>query len=157
MPPVKLKTTEDVEFNLEDFKGKKNIVIEFGAITWPPYRRQVPGIEDAYEKYRSKDVEFFVVYSKEPHAEEGRYFKNFTQHTSYEHKKEYASQLVKEHDMKVPVLIDGLDEAVVTAFGRMPNMTFVFDKEGKIAYKADWAEADRLEEILDELLAEQNA
>ena len=33
MPPVKLKTTEDVEFNLEDFKGKKNIVIEFGAIT----------------------------------------------------------------------------------------------------------------------------
>ena len=117
----------------------------------------MPGIEDAYEKYRSKDVEFFVVYSKEPHAEEGRYFKNFTQHTSYEHKKEYASQLVKEHDMKVPVLIDGLDEAVVNAFGRMPNMTFVVDKEGKIAYKADWAEADRLEEILDELLAEQNA
>ena len=36
-------------------------------------------------------------------------------------------------------------------------MTFVVDKEGKIAYKADWAEADRLEEILDELLAEQNA
>ena len=33
MPPVKLKTTEDQEFNLEDFKGKKNIVIEFGAIT----------------------------------------------------------------------------------------------------------------------------
>ena len=33
MPPVRLKTTEDVEFNLEDFKGKKNIVIEFGAIT----------------------------------------------------------------------------------------------------------------------------
>tara|TARA_B110000014_G_C19979139_1_gene506995 strand:+ start:478 stop:831 length:354 start_codon:yes stop_codon:yes gene_type:complete len=117
----------------------------------------VPGIEDAYEKYRSKDVEFFVVYSKEPHAEEGKYFKNFTQHTTYEHKKEYASQLVKEHGMKVPVLIDDLDEAVVTAFGKMPNMTFVVDKEGKIAYKADWAEADRLEEVLDELLAEQNA
>lgn len=116
----------------------------------------MPGIEDAYEKYRSKDVEFFVVYSKEPHAEEGRYFKNFTQHTSYEQKKEYASQLVKEHGMKVPVLIDGLDEAVVAAFGKMPNMTFVVDKEGKIAYKADWAEAERLEEVLDELLAEQN-
>ena len=33
MPPVKLKTTDDVEFNLSDFHGKKNIVIEFGAIT----------------------------------------------------------------------------------------------------------------------------
>ncbi len=55
--------------------------------------------------------------------------------------------------MKVPVLIDDLDESVVVAFGRMPNMTFVVDKEGKIAYKADWMEAKRMEEILDELLA----
>jgi predicted Fe-Mo cluster-binding NifX family protein len=56
--------------------------------------------------------------------------------------------------MKVPVLIDDLDEAVVQAFGRMPNMTFVVDKQGKIAYKADWMEASRISEILDELLAE---
>ena len=34
--------------------------------------------------------------------------------------------------MKVPVLIDDLDETVVKAFGRMPNMTFIVDKEGKI-------------------------
>lgn len=33
MPPVKLRTTDDTEFNLSDFHGKKNIVIEFGAIT----------------------------------------------------------------------------------------------------------------------------
>ena len=33
MPPVKLRATDDTEFNLLDFHGKKNIVIEFGAIT----------------------------------------------------------------------------------------------------------------------------
>ena len=43
------------------------------------------------------------------------------------------------------------------AFGRMPNMTFIVDKEGKIAYKSDWMEAARIEELLDELLAEQKA
>ncbi len=33
MPDVRLKTTEDVAFDLSDFFGKKNIVVEFGAIT----------------------------------------------------------------------------------------------------------------------------
>lgn len=111
------------------------------------------GVEDLREKYKDRDVEFFVVYSKEPHAGERRYFKKYKQHTSYEHKKEYASELVRDFGMKVPVLIDDLDESVVMAFGRMPNMTFVVDKEGKIAYKADWMETSRMEEILDELLA----
>jgi hypothetical protein len=115
----------------------------------------LPDVEDLQSKYKDKDVEFFVVYSKEPHAEERRYFKKYKQHTSYEHKKEYACELVKEFKMKVPVLIDDLDEAVVKAFGRMPNMTFVVDKQGLIAYKADWMEASRISEILDELLSEQ--
>ena len=30
---VKLKTTDDAAFDLSDFFGKKNIVVEFGAIT----------------------------------------------------------------------------------------------------------------------------
>lgn len=113
------------------------------------------GVESLHEKYKDKDVEFFVVYSKEPHAEERRYFKKYKQHTSYEHKKEYACEMVKEFNMKVPVLIDDLDESVVMSFGRMPNMTFVVDKEGKIAYKADWMEGSRMEEVLDEILAEE--
>ena len=33
VPPVKLKTTEGAEVDFESFRGKKNIVLEFGAIT----------------------------------------------------------------------------------------------------------------------------
>ena len=33
MPTVALKTTEGVEVNLSGFHGKRNIVLEFGAIT----------------------------------------------------------------------------------------------------------------------------
>jgi len=32
-PQVQLKTTEGVDVNFKDFLGKKNIVVEFGAIT----------------------------------------------------------------------------------------------------------------------------
>ena len=115
------------------------------------------GVEDLQEKYRDKDVAFFVVYSKEPHAGETRHFKKYAQHTSYAHKKRYAAELVAEFGMKVPVLIDDLDESVVRAFGRMPNMTFIVDKAGRIAYKADWMEAERVQALLDALLAEQEA
>ncbi len=115
------------------------------------------GVEDLQEKYRDRDVVFFVVYSKEPHAGETRHFRKYEQHKTYEHKKKYAEELVAEFGMKVPVLIDDLDESVVRAFGRMPNMTFIVDKEGRIAYKADWMEAARVEEMLDALLAEQEA
>jgi hypothetical protein len=56
----------------------------------------VAGVENLREKYKDKDVEFFVVYSKEPHAGERRYFKKYRQHSSYEHKKRYAGELVQD-------------------------------------------------------------
>lgn len=112
-------------------------------------------MEELQKKYKDRDVEFFVVYSKEPHAGERRYFKKYTQHTSYEHKLGYAKELVGEFGMKVPVLVDDIDEAVVNAYGRMPNMVYIIDKEGKIAYKADWTEQPRIDLLLDELLSEQ--
>ena len=59
--------------------------------------------------------------------------------------------------MKVPVLVDDLEETIVEALGRMPNMVYIIDKEGKIAYKADWTELPRIDLLLDELLAEQEA
>lgn len=115
------------------------------------------GAEALREKYRDRDVVFFVVYSKEPHAGETRHFRKYEQHKTYGHKKRYAQELVAEFGMRTPVLIDDLDESVVRAFGRMPNMTFIVDKEGRIAYKSDWMEASRVEEMLDALLAEQEA
>lgn len=117
----------------------------------------MPGIEELYRKYKDKDVEFFVVYSKEPHAGERRYWKKYEQHTSYEHKLSYAKELVEQFGMKVPVLVDDIDETVVYAFGRMPNMVYIIDKEGKIAYKSDWTEEPRIDLLLDELIVEQGA
>ena len=114
-------------------------------------------MEELREKYKDKGVEFFVVYSKEPHAGERRYFKKYTQHSSYEHKLGYAKELVEQFGMKVPVLVDDLDETVVHAYGRMPNMIFIIDKEGKIAYKSDWTEKPRIDLMLDELLSESES
>ncbi len=117
----------------------------------------MPGIEELSSKFKDKGVEFFVVYSKEPHAGERSYFKKYEQHKTYEHKLGYAKELVETFGMKVPVLVDDLDESTVEAYGRMPNMVYIIDKEGKIAYKSDWTEQPRIDLLLEELLAEQGA
>ena len=100
-------------------------------------------MDELHERYKDKDVEFFVVYSKEPHAQERKYFKKYTQHSSFEHKMGYAKELVAEFGMKISVLVDDVDEAVVNAYGRMPNMVFVIDKDGNIAYKASAGRSSR--------------
>lgn len=112
-------------------------------------------MDELSDKYKDNDVEFFVVYTREPHPEERKYFRKYKQHTSYAHKKSYACELVQEFNMKVPVLIDDLTDTTQNAFGKMPNMVFVVDKEGKVAYKADWTECNRIEDVLNELLTEQ--
>ncbi len=103
--------------------------------------------------YHDKNVEFFVVYSREPHAGERKYFRKYSQHTSYEQKLNYACELVQEFEMKVPVLVDDLGEKTSKAFGWMPNMVYVIDKGGKIAYKASWIEKPWLDKVLEALLA----
>ena len=115
----------------------------------------MPGIEELYQMYHDQNVEFFVVYSREPHAGERKYFRKYSQHTSYEQKLNYARELVQEFEMKVPVLVDDLGEKTSKAFGWMPNMVYVIDKGGKIAYKASWTEKPRLDKVLEALLAEQ--
>ncbi|MBI3007092.1 MAG: redoxin domain-containing protein [candidate division NC10 bacterium] len=112
-------------------------------------------MEELHGMYKDKGVEFFVVYSREPHAGERKYFRKYSQHTSYAHKLQYAQELVREFGMKVPVLVDDLEETVAKAFGWMPNMVYVIDTEGKIAYKASWTDKPRVDRVLDDLLAEQ--
>ncbi|MEE8442491.1 MAG: hypothetical protein V3S37_01970 [Dehalococcoidia bacterium] len=107
------------------------------------------------EKY-ADHVQMLNVYTREPHAGENR-FKQYSQHTSYEHKMGYACELVDTDNMKVPVLVDGFDEAVHEQFGRLPNMVYVIDRAGRIVYKSTWTMYDKLEEVLQELKAEDEA
>ncbi len=96
------------------------------------------------------------MYTREPHAGEKR-FENYSQHTSYEHKTNYACELVAEHGMNVPVLIDGFDEEVHRMFGGLPNMVYVIDKTGRVVYKSTWTMHEEVEKVLRELRSEDEA
>ena len=50
-----------------------------------------------------------------------------------------ARLLHEEAGISRDILVDDLAGRVHRAYGLMPNMTWVIDRGGRVAYKADWA------------------
>lgn len=119
---------------------------------------EVPPLTELYEKYRSKKFEFFIVYVREAHPGE-----NYSHHTSLEQKLTHARKLREWEGVKIPILVDDLQGTVHRAYGLLPNMIYLIDREGIVVYKSDWTGAHELEGMcqslirLDEMKARQAA
>ena len=74
-------------------------------------------------------------------------------HDSLEAKQACARLLREEAGIGRDILIDGLSGRVHRAYGLMPNMTWVIDRGGRVAYKAGWTSAANVEAFLGRFLA----
>ncbi len=110
-------------------------------------------MEQLYKKYADRDVQLACIYVREPHPGE-RAFRQYQNHSSFEQKVRYAKELAQLKAMNVPVIVDGLDEVVHKMLGNLPNLAYVVNKEGNVIYKATWANAEHIDELLSELTSE---
>ena len=53
---------------------------------------------------------------------------------------------------KLPVLVDGLNDAVLNEYGRVPNGVYVFDVDDNLVFRGTWADSRKIEHIIDTLL-----
>jgi hypothetical protein len=74
-------------------------------------------------------------------------------HDSFERKLACARLLREEAGIGRDILVDDLAGTVHRAYGLMPNMTWVIDRGGRVAYKANWTSAANVEAFLDRFLA----
>ncbi len=105
------------------------------------------------EKYLPRGVAFLVIYVREAHPGE-RGYRGYVQPRQFGEKLAYAWALARQEDITCPVLVDGMDEAVHARYGGLPNMVYVIDKAGTVAYKATWTRADEIDRVLEELTHE---
>ena len=111
---------------------------------------------ELYRKYRSSGFEFFVVYVREAHPGE-----NFSQHASFDQKLEHARKMRELDAVSLPILIDDIGGPTHAAYGLLPNMVYLIDRDGLIVYKSDWTDAHEIDGMceslirLDELKARQ--
>jgi len=69
-------------------------------------------------------------------------------HDTFDRKVSNARLLRDEAGIRRPILVDDLSGTVHRRYGAMPNMTWVIDRGGRVAYKANWTSAANVEAFL---------
>ncbi len=154
------------DFELTDLKGRtvslsslrgRPIVIEFGSYTCPVFRGHSRELE-ALRKEHGDSVAWVLVYTREAHpSEEGPDRDNLRegievpQHTTFEGRLEAARTCAVSMDLKVHVLVDGIDNKVTELYAGWPNRGYVIDAKGVIISRQNWIDPKRTREILDRL------
>ena len=122
----------------------------FGSITNPPARMQMERWTSLAKKYAKQDVQLFVIYGDELHPGDHKEFKSYPKPKSEHEKLAYAQEFAQLGN--VPVLVDGLDNATFDAYGKAPNGAYLVDKDGSLIFRGTWADARKMEHMIDTLL-----
>lgn len=83
------------------------------------------------------------IYTREAHPGE-----HVRHHDTFDRKLANARLLRDETGIRRPILVDDLPGTVHRRYGAMPNMTWVIDRGGRVAYKANWTSAANVEAFL---------
>jgi hypothetical protein len=109
---------------------------------------EVSPLNELYRRHRNQGFEFFTIYVREPHPGE-----NYGPHRSWEQKLRFARQCQEQDRIENPMLVDDLKGTVHRRYGLMPNMVYIIDKNGKIAYKAMWTDHEEISSVLANLVS----
>ena len=97
--------------------------------------RSVGQLKNLRAKF-SENVQFFMVYSREAHAaDSGRPAgKAIEQPVTTEERREVAQKFLDETELKMPALLDSIDDKASKAYASLPDRLYLVGKDGKIAY-----------------------
>ena len=136
-----LVATDGRTVSLADYQGKW-VVLEMGAASCGMYAGNIKPNNVLANDY--PDVEFLVIYVREPHPGE-----RTGAHSSMEQKIENAKELQSLYGENRKILVDSLDGEMHIRYGLKPNSIYVINPEGKVIYRCDWTVPSELKKVLD--------
>jgi peroxiredoxin len=117
----------NLDFTLKDFRGKrfalsdhkgKVVLLDFWATWCPPCRKQIPGLVELYNRYRSRG---FIVIG-----------------VSMDESTSDVTRFAKQLKINYPILLGAGREDLEPAFGPLPLPTaLVISRDGRICGKHD--------------------
>lgn len=96
-----------------------------------------------YAEYRDKGFEFLTVYVREPHPGE-----HYGPHRTFEQKLRHAADCAAQDDIRTRLVVDDLDGTMHRAYGMLPNMIYIIDRDGRVVYKAMWTDHREVADVL---------
>ena len=97
----------------------------------------------------AEQAHFLFVYVREAHPDE---FPDHPEHHSIEQKFQHARDMQERHQTPRTVLVDSLDGDVHRLYAGAPNMSWVLDHTGRVAYKAAWTAESEIRPALESAL-----
>ncbi len=140
-PDFTLTTLQGDAVTLSKEVGDKPIVLIFGNFTCGPFRSQAGNIEKLYERYKDR-AKFFLIYVREAHPKESWWMMSnqragidIAQPKDFSGRRAVAETCQRHLDLKIPFLVDAIDDAVGSQYSGMPNRLYLIDQQGRIAFK----------------------
>ncbi len=106
-------------------------------------RREVPALNKLYERY-NQEAAFYVVYIAEAHPSDIWQMQSnikerviFRNPTTPAERQDVASSCVRKLHIKIPALLDGIDNRVEQQYTAWPDRLFVIGRDGKVRYKSE--------------------
>lgn len=156
---VAADTAEVRRFRLADRRGRP-VALVFGSYTAPPFRREIPRINEVFEELGA-DVDFYCVYIHEAHPSDGwQVEKNVTdgvvhpEPTTPAERAELARAFAEHCELALPLLVDDMDNEIDRLYAAMPMRLYLIDEHGTVVFRTivgspgfdveSWSQAIRL-------------
>jgi hypothetical protein len=137
-------------FALSEHQGKRPVCLLFGSRTDPPIMSNLnatePSLNGLYDRYQDK-VQFVFVYTREAHPGSG-----IGPHQSMDEKRQRAQELRDAEQVRLPILVDGLDGAIHQRWTMMPNSAYLISRAGVVVAKSMLLDCSVLNEMVGEHL-----
>jgi hypothetical protein len=143
---------------LADFQGRRPVGLIFGSYTCPSFRAGYEHVA-ALARTHEAEVAFLVIYVREAHPAGTREpSENRRAGIAIEDPLDFSGRLRAACDsatrlvVRLPVLVDGIDDRVTSTYGGWPNRLCLISREGIVRYRGKMGEIDEFERaIRDEL------
>jgi hypothetical protein len=143
VPSFDLPTLDGGRFRSDDL-GPRPVLLVFGSRTCPITESAGPRLVALHRQFGDR-VRFVFVNTREAHPGDV-----IGQPQTFEDKRLHAEQLRLHHGFEFEVAVDDIDGTVHRHFSPKPNSAYFIEPDGKIAYRAHWANDDRaLRQALD--------
>ena len=126
---------------VEMLHGKPAVVI-FGSYTCPQFRSAAAALDSLYARYRDK-VRFVMVYVHEAHTDENwqstvnaREAIQLPAEKTLEEKGRHASLCTRKLNLEFPVVVDGMERKVESAYAAWPSAVYLVGQDGRVLWRS---------------------
>ena len=100
-------------------------------------------LHDLFDEYRDR-VAFFIVYIKEVHPEDGWVVTHNREEgiavsdpSSDQERADVADSCVVRSAIRIPVLVDSMNNTVASAYGGWPDRLYLIGRDGRVAFQGE--------------------